>query len=122
MTEGYRAGSTSSTSSMGRDNGPQRSYSPSRSSYSDYDDYRSNYSEHMDDGFRGSSAGQWRGSSGDRHRTSSFGSDTTISLIGALVGGALGYFLPMMMSSERSSLHLARLQLWHAGLRIRSRL
>jgi hypothetical protein len=102
MIEGYRAGSTSSTSSMGRGNGPQRSYSSSRFSYSDYDDHRSNFSDNMDDDFRGSSAGQWRGSSGDHQRTSGFVSDTTVSLIGALVGGALGYFLPMMMSSDRS--------------------
>ncbi len=102
MTEGYRAGNTSSTSSRNRGNGPQRSYPPSRTSYSDYDDYRSNYSDYMDDDYRSPAAGQWRGSSSDRHHTSGLGSDTAISLVGALVGGVLGYVLPMMMSSDRA--------------------
>lgn len=102
MTEGYRAGSTSSNSSMRRENGPQRSYAPSRSSYSDYADYRSNHSDDMDEEYRSPSAGQWRGSSGDRRHMSSLGGDATVSLIGAVVGGILGYMLPMMMSSDRS--------------------
>jgi hypothetical protein len=92
MTEGYRTASGSSGRSMeGSTGAPPRSYPPSRPGYSGYADDRT-----------GRSAETWNSSSNDRHRTSTLDRDAAISLIGAVVGGVLGYVLPMMMSADRT--------------------